>query len=361
MTKDSAGEVGSAVRIAYPDENWLASDGENDILEPDLQILDAHHHFWIRREHEYLLPQYINDIRSGHHVTSSVYVESSAMFNIDAPGPFQPIGETEFANGMAAISASGLYGDFRAAAAIVAFADLTLGDAVRPVLEAHSAAGGKRFAGIRHLAVWDQDPSLRLIPHPPKRPPLAGILSDQKFRSGFKHLADMGLSFDAWLYFTQLEELADLAKAFPDAAIVVDHTGGVIRVGRHSNDPGETFSEWAKNINRIACIPNVHLKFGGLGMSLSGFQYQRLEKPPSSRQLALDWSPYFNHCVEQFGTDRIMFESNFPADKCSYTYLTLWNAFKRLTKNYSVHERRNLFYENAARYYKLGAKSQSRS
>ena len=201
-------------------DQWLAQVKE-DILEPDLPICDPHHHLWDHPGRRYLIDELIADTGSGHNVTSTVFVECMSMYRADGPAAMRPVGETEFVGGVAAMSRSGRYGPTRVAAGIVSFADLTLGEGVGPVLDAHIAAS-PRFRGIRHAAGWDASDQVRNSHTNP--PP--GLYGDGRFRRGFAELARRGLTFDAWLYHPQIPELTSLARAFPDTTIILDHFGG---------------------------------------------------------------------------------------------------------------------------------------
>jgi len=261
----------------------------------------------------------------------------------------RPVGETEFINGVAAMSASGIYGKTRVCAGIVGHADLALGDRVEPILQAHIRAGGDRLRGIRHITAWDADASVR---NPAYNPP-PGLLADDSFREGFAVLARLGLSFDAWLFHPQIDELANLARAFPDVMIVLNHVGGPIGIGAYSGKHKEVFPHWAKSITELAACPNVFVKLGGLGMRLGGFGFHEQAEPPSSETLAATWRPYMETCIEEFGPSRAMFESNFPVDKGSYSYPIFWNACKLLAKGACSSEKADLFAQTAMRFYRL--------
>jgi L-fuconolactonase len=238
------------------------------------------------------------------------------MYRATGPEEMRPVGETEFINGVAAMSASGIYGKTRHCAGIVGHADLTLGSRVEPVLAAHIRAGGDRFRGIRHITAWDADPSIRNPAYSPPR----GLLGDKGFREGFAVLGRLGLSFDAWLYHPQIGELADLARAFPATRIVLNHVGGPIGIGAHAGKRSEVFPNWAASIKALAACPNACVKLGGLGMRMGGFGFHEQPEPPSSEALAAAWRPYVETCIAAFGASRCMFESNFPVDKGSYGY-----------------------------------------
>src|SRR5688572_14256543 len=323
------------------------------ILEPELPIIDPHHHLWDRRmlpaatgpEHpfstaikpaqRYLLDELLADTGSGHNVVATVFLECRAFYKADGPVEMRCVGETEFVNGVAAMSASGLYGDTRACAGIVGNADLTLGDAVKPVLEAHLRVGGGRFRGIRNSASWDADTE---VLGPLNRMQAGHYLRDD-FRAGFRHLAPMGLSFDAWLLEPQLPDLIDLARAFPDTTIVLDHVGTPIGRGSYEGRMEERFPVWRDNIRELAGSPNVVVKLGGLAMAFCNFPSFLQEPRAPSSELAEQWRPYVETCIEAFGAERCMFESNFPVDLGSCSYATLWNTFKHLAKGASAAEK----------------------
>ncbi len=327
--------------------DWLAA-GHEEPLRPDLPIIDAHHHLWDRPGWRYLFEEYLADIQaSGHAVRATVYMQAQAMYRAEGPPAFRVVGETEFANGVAAMAASGLYGPTRVCAGIVGHVDLRGGGAVAGVLEDHLRAGGDRFRGVRHLTTWDADASLLnpLSAGPP------GLLADSGFRAGFACLAPLGLSYDAWLFHPQVDELTDLARAFPGTTIVLNHCGGILSIGAYAGRRDEVFTLWSTAIRRLAECPNVVIKLGGLGMRINGFGFETGAVPPSSEDLARTWRPYIETCIDAFGPARCMFESNFPVDKGSYGYGTVWNAFKRLASGAGEDEVTALFSGTAARVY----------
>jgi L-fuconolactonase len=329
---------------------WLDRRTE-PILEPELPIVDPHHHLWDRPGWRYLLDELLADTGSGHNIVATVFVQARAMHRATGPEEMRPVGETEFVNGVAAMSASGIYGKTRHCAGIVGHADLTLGSRVEPVLAAHIRAGGDRFRGIRHIVAWDGDASIR---NPAYSPP-QGVLGDKRFREGFAVLGRLGLSFDAWLYHPQIGELTELARAFPQTAIVLNHVGGPIGIGAYAGRHQEVLPGWAASIKALAACPNVCVKLGGLGMRMGGFGFHDQPEPPSSATLAARWRPYIETCIEAFGPSRCMFESNFPVDKGSYSYPVFWNACKVLAKGASQSEKADLFTGTAARVYRLDA------
>jgi predicted TIM-barrel fold metal-dependent hydrolase len=331
-------------------QDWLDRRREA-ALEPDLPIVDPHHHLIDRPESgRYLLPDLLADIGSGHDIVATVYLEWLSMYRADGPAEMRSVGEIEFANGIAAMSASGGYGGPRVCAGIVGHADLTLGARVAAVLEAMITAGGGRFRGVRFISASDPDQAQwgATMGRP------QGLLLDSRVREGFAQLAPLGLSFDAFMYHPQLGELVDLARAFPATPIVLNHVGGPIGLGRYRGKRDTVFADWRARIRELAACPNVHVKLGGLGMRMFGFDVHEGELPPSSEQLATAWRPYIETCISAFGPARAMFESNFPVDKGSYGYGVFWNACKRLAEGASAAEKAHLFHGTASRFYRLG-------
>lgn len=329
--------------------DWLKLRHE-EAIEPQLPIVDSHHHLWDHPGHRYFMADLLEDVAGGHLVQATVATECGAMYRMGGDPAMRPVGETEFLNGIAAMSASGNYGPCRVAAAIVGNADFCLGDKVKPVLEAHVRAGGGRFRGIRYNSVWHADPTARgSMANPPP-----GVLGDATFRRGFAALAPLNLSFDAWMYHTQLAEGVDLARSFPDTTIILNHCGGALGIGPYTGKRDEVFAQWRMRMTDMARCENVFVKVGGLGMRLYGFDFTEQPKPPTSEELAQAWRPYVLTCIDIFGAERCMFESNFPVDKGSCSYNALWNAFKRITADLSPRERTALFAGTAARVYRLG-------
>ena len=335
-----------------PRNEWLARHVE-DALEPELPIVDPHHHLVERPETgRYLLPELLADTGSGHNIVATVYLEWLSMYRAAGPAEMKPVGEIEFANGVAAMAASGGYGKTQFCAGIVGYADLSLGGAVEKVLRAQIEAGGGpggRFKGIRYISATHPDQSA--WGSPVLRP--EGMLVDPKVREGFEVLGKLGLTFDAWCYHTQLVELIDLAHAFPAQKIVLDHVGGAIGLGRYKGKRDEVFAEWSGRIKELASCANVHIKLGGLGMRMFGFDVHEQAEPPSSETLARLWRPYIETCIAAFGPERAMFESNFPVDKGSGSYQVFWNAFKRIAAGASASEKTALFSGAATKFYGL--------
>ena len=335
--------------MTHDNAHWLARHRE-DALEPGLPIIDPHHHLWTRPGNRYLIDDFLADARSGHDIKASVFVECGAFYRKGVSELMAPVGQVEFANGIAAMAASGAYGDTLVCAGIVGTADLRAGAAAGEVLDAQIAAGGGRFRGIRFITKWDADEELNTGRYKPPR----GLMQDRAFRAGFALLAPRKLSFDAMVYHPQHLELADLARAFPETTIVLNHVGGLIALTRNYLDrKEEAIAHWRSSMTELAKCPNVFVKLGGLGMPYLGFGLEKLDVPASSERLAAAWGPIFRHCIDTFGPGRCMFESNFPPDRESASYAVLWNAFKRVAAGYSADEKRALFYSAAAKAYRL--------
>jgi len=336
-------------RISAPSEAWLTKAAPEPILEPELPIVDTHHHLWERPDHRYLLHELLADLGTGHNVVATVFLECHAMYRAGGPAEMRPVGETEFVAGIAAMSDSGNYGATRVAAGIVGFADLTLGDRVEPVLQAQLRAGGGRFRGVRHSAAWDAsdiigNSAVATGPHDMRRP---------QFRAGLARLTALGLSLDAWVFHPQIADAVDLARAMPEANIIMGHCGGPLGYGPYAGKRDEVFAGWKAGITELATCPNVTMKLGGMMMRLAAYDYGARPVPPSSAELADLWRPYIEHCIERFGASRCTFESNFPVEKMGICYAALWNAFKRITAGASADDKQALFSGTARRVYRL--------
>ncbi len=333
-------------------ESWLALT-EEDPIEPGMPILDPHHHFWERPGDVYLLEDLLGDARSGHRVNQTVFVECHSQYRTEGPEEMRSVGEMEFVEGIAAANALRQTqddggGGTAVAARIVGNADMMLGDAVEPVLEALAEAGKGRFRGIRCTVAWDASPEITTA-----RANSAGMLADANFRRGLACLERMGLAFDCIVYHPQLPEVADMARAFPDLTIILNHVGRPLGIGPYAGRREELMPGWRSGIDAVAECPNVVVKVGGLGNPISGFDWHQRPFPPGSGELAEAAAPYYLYCIEKFGANRCMFESNFPVDKQSFSYNVCWNAFKRLARDFSAAEQADLFHNTAARAYRL--------
>ncbi len=329
-------------------EAWLARSRE-DVIEPDLPIVDPHHHLWDRPEERYLLSEFLADMNDGHDVRATVFVQCRSMYRKTGPEALRPVGEVEFVNGVAAQTASGFYGHRLACAGIVAGADLTLGAGVDAVLERMRQVAGDRFCGIRNSVAWHESPDVRsshILPPP-------GLMADARFREGASRLARHGLSLDVWAYQTQLGEVLDLARANPGTTLVIDHLGGPLATGPYLGKRNEMFAHWQTSLADLARLPNTRIKLGGLGMQVSGFTFHERPEPPTSAELTAAWRPYVETAIALFGARRAMFESNFPVDKGMYGYRAFWNACKHLASGCSHDEKTALFSGTAIDVYRL--------
>jgi L-fuconolactonase len=323
------------------DEAWLGRVTE-EIIEPELPIIDPHHHLWIRDGNTYLLSELLADVNSGHNVIATVFEECHAMYRKDGPPEEASLGETEFVTGIAAMGASGVFGSTRVCARMVGNVNLMLGDAARPLLERHMIASGGRFAGIRQSTAWDADIH--------KVAPMPGLLLNAEFRKGYAGLSALGLVFDACVYHPQLAEVADLAAAFPRTRIVLNHVGSPILGGPYATRREQVFAGWKAGMAALAEHSNVTVKLGALPIRLPGGTASR-ELPPSSEEIAAAWTPWLQTSIDLFGADRCMFESNFPVQKRWSSFAVTWNAFKRIAAGASVSEKAALFAGTAARVY----------
>lgn len=333
-------------------DSWLAQ-VEEEALEPDLPICDAHHHLWGKRNHHsaprYLLPDFLADIDRGHNIVSTIFVDSHAMYRADGPPEMAPLGEIEFANGIAAMSASGLYGKTRVAAGIVGHANMLMGEKIGEVLDAMIALAPDRFRGIRHSTSFDEDAAL------PKHrdAPRAQLLFDKTFRAGLGELASRGLIFEAHLWHPQLSELTSLARAFPDLTIVANHCGVPLGLGSYAGRRDEVMARWRKDLAELAKCPNVVVKLGGVNMIIIGHEWDKRDTPPTSDEMVTAAGGFIDYSIDVFGSERAMFESNYPAERASCGYGVLWNFFKKVTANYSAADKARLYHDNATRIYRL--------
>jgi L-fuconolactonase len=332
-------------RIYPPDPDWLGKAPAEDVLFPDLPIVDPHHHLWDHPGYRYLLDEFTTDATTAHRVVATVFAECLSSYRTGGPDALRPVGETEFVAGVAADGASPV----EVGARISGFADLRLGAAVEEVLRAHVEAGAGRFAGIRFATSWDADPEIENS-HTGSAPHL---LADPEVRRGMTVLRDLGLVLDTWVFFPQLADVAEAADAVPDLSVVLDHCGGPLGYGRYSGRSEDDFETWRKGVHAVAERPNVTCKIGGLVARLAAFDYRTADRPATSAELATLWRPWIETCIDAFGPDRCMFESNYPVDKVGVPYATLWNTFKRVTSSMTDGERADLFAGTARRVYGL--------
>lgn len=330
-------------------EDWLASYNE-DAIEASIPIIDTHHHFYDGwRDRFYFEDDFHTDITPGHNVVATVLVQASGFkYYKDGDPNFAPVGETEYAGKVAKRSAGDL-GKIRICEGIVGFAELSLGAEVRPILEAHIEAGQGHFSGVRDPLAWDADSSLVTEEGAVRK----GRMQDKKFIEGLAQLADLGLTFDVWVYYPQIAEVKQLARRFPNLPLVLNHFGGPIHIGPYAGDRAAQFAAWKSAMRDIAECPNVFVKLGGIGMKYCGFKLDEAPVPPSSQLMADTWRPHVETSIELFGTNRCMFESNYPVDKGTAKYVVLVNAFKKILSGASDAEKNDIFNGTAARFYKL--------
>ncbi len=330
---------------------------EEPPIDPGLPIIDAHHHLFdhasdgfafVTKRRRFLIDDYLQFVGEKHNLIATVAVECHTMYSADGPQELRAVNETEFLNGQAAMSRTGLYGSARVAAGILGWADLRQGHEVKAVLEAYLAAAPNRFRGIRQEGMWDADPSV-LGAMSAKGP---HQYQDDDFQRGFAELAPLGLTFDAFLLAPQLADATTLARSFPDTSIVLDHLGHPVGIGAHAGRLEEEFVDWRENMTDLATCPNVFIKLGGLGTFLSGSPTYRCDPPASSETLAAEWKPHAETAIELFGADRVMFESNIPTDG-SGSFNVVCNAYKRIMAGCSDAERADVFAGTAARVYRL--------
>ncbi|WP_168247804.1 MULTISPECIES: amidohydrolase family protein [unclassified Mesorhizobium] len=326
--------------VADPD--WI-SQYQEAAIDPDVRIIDAHHHLWVLPNQTYLVPDFLADAGGGHHIEASVYMEGSMAYRGDGPEEMRSVGETEFAH------AAAIETNARVSTGIVAFANLRTSTNLEAILSAHIDAGGGRLRGIRDILAWDPDIELR----DPRIDPEEHAMDMPAFRDSLRLLGTHDLVFDVWLYFTQLKKLAEVARDVPETRIVINHFGGPLGVGGYRNRRDEVIAVWNDGLKALSACPNVYMKIGGLAGRWAGLGFHELAKPPSSEVMAKAWLPYVEPTIEAFGAARCMFESNFPVDAETCSYVTLWNTFKRVARRYSSAEREALFRGTAIQVYRL--------
>ena len=329
-----------------PDDHWLAMLQE-EILEPELPIIDPHHHLWVRNGYTYLMPELAADLASGHNIIATVFAECHSMYRADGAEVQRSLGETEFVRGQAAMSASGGFGSTRACEVMFGNVDLTLGGGVESIIEQHIEASGGGFRGLRLSSGWHADGKI------PNVADQANLLIDPRVNEAVDVINRMGLSLDCWLYHPQLDEVAQLADAYPDLIIILNHVGSPILGGPYRGRTHEVFAQWSAAIARVSERENVYVKLGAMPIRMPSYDGDRT-LPPSSQEVATAWRPWMETCIEAFGSARSMYESNFPVQKRWCSYQVCWNAFKRISESASATEKADLFSGAAARAYRMG-------
>lgn len=330
---------------------WLTGLRE-DIFEPDLPIIDAHHHIWDRPGEQYLLDDFAADIASGHRIVGSVFMQCGFGYASDGPPERRPVGETRRMVELLAQREAGTGRPAGICQGLVGYVDLRLGDRAVAVLEAHLEAGKGRFKGIRQSSASDGAILSTMTTTPPP-----GLLADAGFRRGYRCLSALGLTYGAWMYHPQIHELIDLVTALPDVRVVLNHLGGPIGIGPYRGKQRGVFERWKAVMIRLAERPNVFIKLGGMARPVVGCEFGAAPLPPSSSEMVTAWRPYIETCIEAFGPDRAMFESNFPVDKGECSFHVLWNAYKQMTSGATRREREELVAGSARDFYRLDVKS----
>ncbi len=328
-----------------PDDKWL-NRLQEDILEPDIAIVDPHHHLWLRNGYTYLLPELAADLASGHRIVASVFAECHSMYRQDGPLEERSLGETEFVRGQAAMSASGGFGPARACDVMFGNVDVMLGGRVEPLLAKHVEVSGGRFRGIRISSGWHSSDSIHNVAAD------AHLLISPQVDAVAEVLTRMGLTLDCWVYHTQLEEVAALADKHPDLTIVLNHVGSPILGGPYRGKADEVFEEWRVLIEQVAKRQNVFVKLGALPIRMPDYAGDR-SLPPGSVEVAAAWQRWIDFCIAAFSPSRAMFESNFPVQKRWCSYQVCWNAFKRIAADLSPAQKQDLFAGSAVRAYRM--------
>ena len=334
--------------------DWLSQRRE-EALDPARRIVDAHHHLWHGGQWgglmgPYLAPQLLEDMTGSHNVVKSVFVDCISNYDSEREPHMQPVGETAFVAGQADYTDAAGGAGGPTIAGIVSHADLLLGDAVEEVLAAHDEAGGGRFRGIRHATGWDPSDEI----HDSHHGSFEHMMATPEFQAGASTLARMGFSFDAWLFHPQLAELSGLAQAVPELTIVLNHLGGPLAIGPYGRAREQARADWRASMRLVAACPNVVLKVGGIGMDVYfATGWAAADVPPGSEEVAANWGDDVRFCIDTFGPDRCMFESNFPVDRQTLTYPVLWNALQIMAAGYTDTEQDALFSGTATRAYRL--------
>lgn len=324
---------------------------DEPILEPDLAIVDAHHHLFLRPTLRYLIDDYLADVNAGHKIVASVFVETLAFARTSGDAVLRPVGEVEYANGVAAMTEGGLFGETKVCAAIVGHADMRLGDEVARLLDRCIEAAPDRYCGVRQITLEHESESPWAFT--PVKPPV-GVLGSSAFREAFRHLGPRGLIFDAAVFDHQLADIGEIADAFPDTIITLNHAGMAMGMDAKGDvSRAELFQNWRKNLSEVAKRPNVYCKLGGFGLPFWGFGFETRDDPIGYRELADCWRPWAESALELFGADRCMAESNYPPEGRSCGYVPLWNALKHIFAGVTAEEKAAIFAGTAARVHRI--------
>ena len=326
--------------------HWIQL-GEETPVDPNLRIVDPHHHLWDRGGSRYLAEELHEDTSKGHNVTNTVFVECKAEYRRNSQERFQSLGETEFvakeAERLEEFSETKISG-------IVGFVDLGLGEELEEVLVAHDRSSSGLMRGVRHATAWSDDPEISIAHTKPTK----GVMGSKLFLKGVSKLSEFNFSFDAWLYFNQLPELLYLARVTPETNIVINHLAAPLKIGKWAETPQEVDEIWRSNLQELANCENVYLKIGGIGMdNYFANDWVNQTKPPTSDEVASVWKEKILWCIELFGTHRCMFESNYPVDRQTLPYSVIWNCFQKVTDSFTESEKSDLFSSTACTVYRI--------
>ena len=329
--------------------NWL-NQVKEDIIDPDLPIIDPHHHLWhgdnqLAGSFPYLMEQLSEDTNSGHNIIGTIFMECAQGYYLNGDEKYKSVGETEFVINI--IEESKNISGPTNILGIISFADLMLGSEVKDVLDKHIITGKGLFKGIRHAAGWDHNNEIQNS----HSNPVKNIYYETSFRKGAEELIKLNLTFDAWHYHHQINDLSIFSKNYPELTIIHDHFGGPLGVGPYQGKRDEIFKKWKDDISLLAESKNVYAKLGGLAMPVNGWNFHKNDKPATSNQIVEMHNDYYSHTLECFGVERCMFESNFPVDRRSVSYHVIWNAFKKMVTDYSDKDKNKLFFQNAKDVY----------
>jgi len=336
-----------------PEQSWHFHRVDNphdaEAIEPHLAVCDPHHHLWDQKWGHYGPygpADLVFDTTRGHKVLQTVFVECDVSYRKRGPVEFRSVGETQFAAASAerVVNLGG-----PPIAGIVGAVNLTRHQDLDRMIDAHEEAAQGRLRGFRLRAAWD--------PHDAYGFPGvgSGLLSEPTIKASVRSMAQRGLVLDLVVLFHQLLETVDLAVAAPNTKIVLDHLAYPLGVGIYADRAAEVDAEWRRKIRVVAKLPNVYMKLGGLGMWMLGGGWQEGNAPVSSDEIVDRFGSRIAFLIEEFGPERCMFESNFPVDGTAFGYVTCWNAFKKMSRQYSMADRRFLLRDTAIDVYRLPA------
>jgi predicted TIM-barrel fold metal-dependent hydrolase len=312
-----------------------------------LAVVDTHVHLWDTLGYDFFVPELLAEIKaSGHNIEATIYAECDMAHATTGPEALRPVGETAYAVSQAKLAEGA---PTRINVGIMGASDLRLGAGIRAVMEAHIEAGQGRFRGIRYRGAWDADPRVRYndASYPDRE-----VLGDKNVLEGAKVLEEMGLVLGNWIFHPQLGLLTALAEKVPGLTMTLNHLAGPIGIGSYAAHRDEVYREWRAGLKKIAKCQNVVMQLGGIGGTRLG--YPSSETGLSSDQIVRDWKPHIDFCLETFGPDRVVFDSNFPVDRRITSYGNYVNAFKKMIADYSPDEQVKIMSANAKRLYKIG-------